>query len=207
MPFYPNKNILFIHIPKTGGTNIEDNLKLQTKQVLWTDVKNGILPAPFDNVSLQHQYYNTIFDFQNLLNIKINTNTKVFAVVRNPYDRIISDLFWFKLITKDSTPSKIYSIIRNQFLNSDYFDNHNKPQFNYVVDANGVIHPNIKIFKCENLNEENEKLSKFLNININIKNNKANKDYSKYLNKHSILLINRVYEKDFEMFNYNKKTI
>ena len=35
MPYYKDKNILFIHIPKTGGSVIEKELE-KTSKVSWT---------------------------------------------------------------------------------------------------------------------------------------------------------------------------
>ena len=46
-------------------------------------------------------------------------------------------------------------------------------------------------------------LNEFLGFNINIVRKNANKNYSRYLNKKSILLINEFYKKDFELFNYD----
>jgi hypothetical protein len=37
MPYYKDKNLLFIHIPKTGGTVIENNIKKHTPQKLFSD--------------------------------------------------------------------------------------------------------------------------------------------------------------------------
>lgn len=60
MPYYKNINLLFVHIPKTGGTVIEDAIKggKYGKQTLYTAcARNSILPAPFSEYSLQHQFY------------------------------------------------------------------------------------------------------------------------------------------------------
>ena len=102
MPYYPNKNILFIHIPKTGGTVIEDEIKKQYNETLYSGYSNNILEYPYNKISLQHQLYTTIYKYKNILNINFN-NIKIFSVVRNPYDRIISDLFWYNLIEKDDS--------------------------------------------------------------------------------------------------------
>ena len=101
MPYYREKDILFIHIPKTGGTVIEDELKEIYEQSLWCRLpnKNIILPYPANNVSPQHLYYSTILKYKKELNINFD-KVKVFSIVRNPYDRIISDLLWHKLIKK-----------------------------------------------------------------------------------------------------------
>jgi hypothetical protein len=207
MPYYKSKNILFIHIPKTGGRVIENEIKKKSRQTLYCAVKqNPLLPEPFNKCSLQHQFYTTLYKFRNKLNINFN-NIKVFSVVRNPYDRVISDLFWFKLIKKNYDSTKVYNVIKNKYLNRNDLDNHNKPQYKFVTDEMGVLIPNIKIFKTEQLNQSNDKLSNFLGLKINVKNKGrvVNKDYSKYINQDSISLINDVYKKDFELFGYEMK--
>ena len=64
---------------------------------LLSGIKNKILPTKeLQNISLQHQTYNTLFNYKELLNIDFNDNLKIISVVRNPYNRLISDLFWFQ---------------------------------------------------------------------------------------------------------------
>jgi len=82
-------------------------------------------------------------------------------------------------------------------------DNHNKPQYKFITDKNFKLFENIKIFKTETLNEDNQKLNDYLGTKINMNN--VNKDYSRYLNKDSIDLINYYYKYDFKLFNYQMK--
>ena len=206
MPYYRKKNILFIHIPKTGGTVIEDKIKVKYNQSFWygIDNSNNILPYPDNNVSPQHLPYSIFLKYKERLRINFD-NFNVFSVVRNPYDRIISDLFWFELIEKDSNQDQVYDVIKNNYLNRTNLDNHNIPQYKFVTNDKCELFKNIKIFKTETLNDSNEELNKFLGFNINIKQKSVNKDYSKYLNKKSISLINEFYKKDFEIFGYELK--
>lgn len=201
MPYYKTANLLFIHIPKTGGTVIEEQLEKQHKQTLYSGRTNNILPSPFNKTSLQHQFYTTIFKFKNKLQINFD-NIKIFCVVRNPYDRIISDLFWYKLIKNNYNPEQVFNVIKNKYIDRNDLDNHNKPQYKYITDKNENIIQNIKIFHCEKLNDTNTEINEFLGFNINIIKKNVNKDYSKYLNNKSIKIINNYYKKDFELFNY-----
>jgi|TARA_B110000114_G_C15059193_1_gene384617 hydroxymethylpyrimidine pyrophosphatase-like HAD family hydrolase len=204
MPYYKEKKLLFIHIPKTGGTVIENSIKENTPQTLYSSGENTLLEFPYNQKSLQHQFYTTIYKFRDKLNINFN-NIKIFTSIRNPYDRIISDLFWYKLINKNFTAGQVYNIIKNNYLDRDDLDNHNEPQYKFIVDENSELIKDIKIFKTETLTESNDELSKFVGFNINIATKGVNKDYSNYLNKDSISLINTFYKKDFELFNYKLK--
>jgi hypothetical protein len=204
MPYYKHLNLLFIHIPKTAGTAIENEISSKYEQSLYTGFTNDLLEYPHNNKSLQHQFYTTIYEFRSKLDVDFN-NIKIFTVVRNPYDRIISDLFWWGLINKETSDDEVYNVIKNNYLNRDDLDNHNEPQYKFITDKDLNLISNIKIFKCELLNEINDELNKFLEFDINIINNDANKNYSKYskyLNKESISLINEKYKTDFELFNY-----
>ena len=213
MPYYKNKNLLFIHIPKTGGTVIEDEIKNVYKQTIYSGYTNNILDSPYNKFSLQHQFYTILYKYQDKLDINFN-NIKIFSVVRNPYDRIISDLLWWKRKKKYpefkinyNDTEEIYNFIKNNYLNRDDLDNHNQPQYKFITDENLNLISNIQIFKCETLNDANDELNEFLGFNINIKRENVNKNYSKFLNKKSVLLINDFYKKDFELFNYKLESV
>lgn len=209
MPYYKDINILFIHIPKTGGTTIEEEIKKKYNQTLyewkWT---NDILPFPYNKKSLQHQFIQTIINYRNKLGVNFNNRLKVFTIVRNPYDKIISDLFWFKLIKKDSTPEQVFNIIKTKYLYNNNLDNHNEPQWKFISNSNGIIYDKIKIFHTEKLHDSNDEINKFLGIKINTDNKKmigsVKNNYNKYLNNNSKELIYNFYRKDFELFNYQK---
>ena len=209
MPYWKERNLLFIHIPKTGGTIIEGSIPPDENGVQWTHLYSGptnpLLDFPYNQKSLQHQFYTTIYKFRDKLDVNFD-NIKIFSIVRNPYDRIISDLFNFKLITKDFTAEQVYNVIKNNYLFRDDLDNHNEPQYKFIVDENSELIKNIKIFRTETLNESSDEMSKFVGVSINLRREGVNKDYSNYLNKDSISLINSFYKKDFELFNYKLKS-
>ena len=204
MPYYKEPNLLFIHIPKTGGSVIENQLKNIYEESLF-GINRTLLDPPYNKIYFQHYYYTTLYQFKNKLNINFD-NIKIFSVVRNPYDRVISDLFWWGKIKKYFTKEQVYNVIKNQYLYKDNLDNHNMPQYKFITDDNCELIKSIKLFKTETLNESNDELNNFLGFNINIKKKYVNKDYSKYLNKESISLINNFYKKDFELFNYKFKS-
>ena len=118
MPYFKNDdvNILFIHIPKTGGTSLDCyfsskfNIPLNTKSLYgFLDAYGAVLNENMKiNVSLQHLLYNQIVKYNKIFNINFDT-IKIITIVRNPYERSISDLFWFKFISSDSTKEEVFT--------------------------------------------------------------------------------------------------
>ena len=181
-------------------------IKNINNKFLYSGGTNNILPTEkLKNIPLQHLTYNTIYKYRDLLNIDFNDKLKIFTVVRNPYDRIISDLSWYRLIKKKESPKIVYNKIK-QFIKESpqKYQNHNIPQYKFLIDKNNNIVKTIKILKFENLKEEliNYGLIRF---NIHMQKNriiKKSKNYMSYLNEDSITLINEYYKKDFELFGY-----
>lgn len=212
MPYFKNDNIniLFIHIPKTGGSSFETylskkyNIKLNYNS-LFSSFTNTILPDNLKNISLQHQTYNNIKKYSDILKINF-TNIKIISFVRNPYERIISDLFFWNLIDKNTDINIIPNIILKYIKeNPNKYDNHNIPQNKFLVNEDNKLYSDIIIIKMENLNEELIKngFNDFQNKHEQ-KNKYGKLNYYNYLNKESIKLINNHYAKDFELFNYKK---
>ena len=200
MPYYKEIELLFIHIPKTGGTSLEDYLREKYKETLLSGYGNNILPEDgLQKNSLQHQTYSTIYKYRDILEVDFNSNLKVITIVRDPYDRIISDLFFFALINRDDTCETVYNIIKD-YLYKYCYDNHNIPQYKFITDSNEELIENIKIFRTETLTQDihNYGFTEY-------KGTKSNIIHSNYLNNDSIQLINIFYKKDFELFNYTFK--
>lgn len=212
MPYFKNDdiNVLFIHIPKTGGSSLElyfsskFNIPLNNKSLYNFIEDKQLLDKNMKiNVSLQHITYNQIFEYSNIFNINFD-NIKIITIVRNPYERIMSDLFFFNLIPINATKETVFDIIE-KYLVSENYDNHNIPQHKFITNYKGEIVQNIHILKTESLtNDMNNLCYSDFNIFENTNRNKV-ENYYHYLNKNSIDIINNFYHLDFILLNYAKR--
>lgn len=197
------KELFFIHIPKNAGTTIENTV--EKYNILWgkkyfknKDVKlksnilkkNSLWHIP-PKYFLDNSYKNKI----------------LFSVVRNPYERIISECKWISKSKNkkcnninDFIMKKLEEYKKNKFSS----DNHLIPQSEFIY---GNPQCN-EILRFENLNEDFEKLMKKYNYpKIKLLHHNKSEDRNitiRNLNKKSIDLINEVYKEDFKNFGYDK---
>jgi hypothetical protein len=216
MPYFNNNdtlNILMIHIPKTGGTSLETyfsnkfNIPLNSYSLFGFYDLSGDLPDPLKTmlsaISMQHMVLRTIRMYHRYLNVNLSNNLKIITIVRNPYHRIISDLFFWDLIRKDSNQEEVYDTIIEFLQNPQLYDNHTLPQWQFLIDETNRIPRNIKILHTENLTEEMHRLGyNDFDLFSNKNKNNVEKNYLEYLNSKSISLINSLFKRDFELFGY-----
>lgn len=203
MPYFKKINTLLIHIPKTGGTSVENYFfnKYNIKRTL-TSLYSSLI-FTINNHSFQHSTYQELYANREYLEIDFN-NLKIITIVRNPYERIISDLFFFKLINLEMTQEQIFDKIKF-FIETEEFiyDKHKIEQYKYLINDKNIIDENIYIMKTENLSND-MKFQGWEDFNLEDNKTQRNKiNYIKLLNYNSINLINNYYNKDFEYFNYN----
>ena len=184
MPYYKDANLLFIHIPKTGGTSLESYLESKYTQTIHDSDKHKTVPIR-KRIFLQHYTYDDIYKYRQVFGVNFNNDLNIITIVRNPYDRLVSDLFYLRYIDVNDTPDTIYNVIKNKYLYEEDLYNHNIPQYKFIIDAKGEIIPNLKIFKTESLTKE---LKEYGFTDYVGKDNST--DYSEYLNYDSIKLIN-----------------
>jgi len=197
MPYYEKINVLFLHVPKTGGTSVEIYLKTKSPQTLYNSRLNTVLPeAQYHNKSLQHQTYLTIYKYRELLKVPFDPSMQIITVVRNPYNRIISDLFYYNLV-KPSDSKEAFCTAIKWFLHSDDYDNHNLAQHKLLVDNDGNLFPNITIFHTETLTKDMHDYGY-----TDYKGKEPSANYFDYLNGESLKLINQAYQRDFDLFGY-----
>ena len=168
------------------------------------------------NVSLHHQPLYCILKNKDLFEIDME-NLKIITVVRNPYHRIMSDLFFYKLININSTPNEVY-IQLIKFIKDKYTDGHNLPQYLFLLNKsiehnhnwneikfNNEYNVKFILLRTESLKEDMKRIG-FPEFNYyENKNSEKNINYDDYLNDNSIKLINQYYDKDFYYFGYTKK--
>lgn len=189
------KPLKFIHITKCAGTSIEDAAH-----------ECGIEWGRFDKEYCTSNHWHMPFSQHKTSFI---TKYDWFTVVRNPYSRILSEYYckWGGIgktnirHTKEEMNAYIIKKIKNRHLPAWHYEE----QYKY-------LHPSTKIhiIKFENLNEEFDALMTTYGIkgvvlqktNVSVKKgtNYTVKDFSNEL----IELINTVYDKDFEYFQYDK---
>ena len=286
MPYYGSNKILFVHIPKTGGTSVEkyfskkynlpndpqqlyfsyyDNTiideitkyrKAWKHQLYLTKNKDGNRNTTFQRVtsftsvdslqgvsredilefkifkkvrlskelhhSLQHLTWSEMKEHKDILwddpndRVIVSDNPyhrneyEIMTIVRNPYDRIISELLFRKILNVSTinSPKTVYMKMKKFLEKEDeVFDNHKLPQYLFLIDEKGNIVENINILHTETLTEDMERIghsdfNRFDQVS-KCRTTSGITKYSNYLNCQSIELINTYYKRDFELFGYN----
>ena len=194
--------ILFLHIPKCGGSSIVELFKNNGFSAQLE--MRGLGPQSCLRASPQHLTYEelkTIIRPENL--------SDIFTVTRNPYRRMLSEYNWnFRDVSKHDKPDIngwVINSIEETTKNPNYADNHFRPMIDF-------IDPTIpcKIFKLENsisliaelfIRQEGE----FEPIKIpRRQNSKTFSDSVKEFkfNDRAEAMINSFYRHDFHAFDY-----
>lgn len=200
---FQTKPLNFIHITKNAGTTIEDIAK--EKGILWGRFNDEYCKHVNTTKNISDPWHNY---FPNL-NKSIRSKYDWFLVVRNPYDRVLSEFKYHVKINgnKEFTIKTFNEFIQNKIkevnnpnTNLSKYGGHFAPQYKYLTNED-TIH----ILKFENLNQEFNDLMKQYNIDLKLdeKHNVSNHKFTiNDFNESTKNLIQEVYKKDFELFNY-----
>jgi hypothetical protein len=199
------EKLIFIHIPKNAGSSIK-------KYLVGEDEFNKF-KRPWD--------HKTINDIKNEDFDKYKSYKK-FAIVRNPYDRVVSWFAYLKRYRLDNdllntyqydSKTNSYKIIETvkapveEFKNwiLDPYSDFNKTTIilDLLKSQHKWIDESVTILKYENLNSE---LSNFFNKKIKLPkiNNTSRFNVINYYDKKSLDIVYNRYKQDFKKFNYKK---
>jgi hypothetical protein len=186
------KPLKFIHITKTAGTTLED--EAQSCDILWGRFHE------------EYGWWHEIFPSKPAtLKEKYNW----FTVVRNPYSRIISEFHcqWGNTLLNNGrkaesfTKQEFNECLIHRINTYDSTGEHYTPQYLYIDKEVPV-----DVLRFENLKSEFHKLMKTykLPVTINSHKNANTKVFNTTdINQKLRDLINKTYEKDFELFGYD----
>lgn len=216
---------LFIHIPKTAGIYIRSTLEKyydfdlfllkrpDHKEYCKTNIKlNEEHKLSFCCNKGVIQYYSTSEDLNELMDMddkKWNTYTK-FCVVRNPYEKAISAWNYLMETQKLNIEFDKYLKFKDIVSENEYWHLF-LSQYENMIDSNGKMLVDLdNIIKFEKLEEDFERILKKIGVKEmihnkdKVKNSRPHGYYKEYYNQESLNTINKIYEKDFELFGYKK---
>ena len=210
--FENKSNIFFIHIPKNAGSAINKHFRDKYNILVG---RHFFLKNRNKYKKIKKKYGISAYHIPPSYFEKDNNpydNKVLFCVVRNPYDRMVSEFkFYNKFYKKNNNPSKenlnkfikkIPKLIQGKKIK---YDGHLLPQYKYLENIN-IKSENI--LKFENLDEDFNNFCSNNNLPIH-KLSKSNRTISKLsvedLDQESKDIIYKIYEKDFKDFGYLKK--
>jgi hypothetical protein len=223
MLLIPEKTI-FVHIPKTGGSSVEEFIMNQYGYTrnecllihgFGIDLSLGekdLVPYP-----MMHYRLKTILRIAEANKVQINDSWTIFSIVRNPYYKFLSDLFFspfsnfkynYHMLPDNAKAMYLESCVDGYFnhpAKENHHSYHSLKQYKFFED----VDVNYQIFKFEEGLENivkklgfeiKEKFPHLLDIPSYLNLPKPN--YSKMLTPHLVETINNKYSKDFKMFGY-----
>ena len=200
---------IFIHIPKNAGSSITQYFK---SNFLESELKHWALSN-----QTKHETYFEIQKKGKNLSILKNfffdasfLDFYKFAVVRNPYDRMVSLYFYLKqrhsqnLLEKnnvDSFDEFIYLLENSDSWIYNLYST--KLQLKYLVDENQIVAMNY-ICRFENIHQDLATVSKQIGVNIKLphENKSCHSSYKKYYTNNTKSIVSKYYSKDLNFLNY-----
>jgi len=201
MVVFNDKKCIFIHIPKTAGTSIEQFIRDNGRnEINFLGVRN--------NRSLHH-----LTAIELLKEIKLFYQYYRFSMVRNPYDRFLSEYYWTPILNvgykSGKSKTDFLNYVENIVKKKEYFTNiyndHFIPQYYFLFNKKNQLLVN-EVFRYENLDDSVEYLKKKLNIQttfpkLNYTNANIQKEDWTDTEKERIY---KIYNIDFIVFKYDK---
>ena len=222
MPINREKELLFIHAPKTGGTKIEEVLGMKyagDDPIVSSEKLYGFVRIYDELYELQHLTYKQILDFK-LLDKSLFNKCYKFAFVRNPLDKVVSLYFWMGykyfsrfedfvefLYRKEGKPD-VRGTVEN-YMSFDWFINSPfiTPQHKFICNNRGKIMVDF-LGRFENFSADLAELLDNLEVKYDEKllsekvNSTKHEKYTVYYNKKTRDMVKSIYKKDFEIFGY-----
>ena len=179
------KPLRFIHISKTGGMAIANNVLFQRR------LKWGMYDSEYGTGKICHRLLTHN-------NMKDPSKYDWFTVVRNPYTRMVSEYNWVKrdMGINEYLQQELSTVSTEDVMKGAHFTE----QWRYL-EPGFTIH----VIHYENMTEEFHSLIKRYGYYITLEkrtNVSVNNATLCDLTLETIELINRVYERDFTTFGY-----
>jgi len=205
------KKIIFIHIPKTGGTSVSDSLFVprsrRTTKDLWMGQDQRTLKNKYQTGGLQHLYAKNI-----LLEVgkEVFSEYFKFCFVRNPWSKLVSQYHWTlqspRLMKRINIgpDSSFEKYLDNLIISQPHVQW--EPQNKFIYDDQGTSIINFigryeKLQQdfdvvCDTIGAKHRKLSHAKN------NSRGRKHYTDFYNKKTRKIVEEKYRKDIECFGY-----
>ena len=211
MPINDKYNVIFVHVPKNGGTSVEFALGMHgeidtigIKPYLNQKTNKYLFGAGAQEYSAD--------ELKKIIGEVKYKKYKSFAISRNPYARYVSYVSWKERLWPTIT-SNILEIETFQKTILDDFKKYQiskfenlylKPQHTYIFDQFSKQLVN-KIFKIEEFDQVENYVKKITNnkeLKIEKRMSSNHFQYDEYYDQNSIKIINEMYKNDFNLLNY-----
>jgi hypothetical protein len=196
---------IFVHVPKTGGTSIEDVIwpSPRTEEDLWMGFVS-VRGNKYQTGGLQHLLARQI---RQEVGLKIFADYFKFAVVRNPWDRAVSQFCYTRIRT--DLHELIGMTAETSF--SEYLhliEGHEhvqwQPQFEFLHDANGSSLIDF-VGRFERLEQDARTIFSRVGVEAGTlphTNASDRQPYREYFDASTRRRVERLYGQDIEAFGY-----
>jgi len=219
MPVYPHHRLVHIHIPKTAGTAVEQLL-------------HGLDDMAWGASSLYGHYQqpDRWFELQHLTATELREHTSgayddfaAMAIVRDPYQRLISEYHWRKNINEsnpdafiqafdslegfiDALPDDLDSRWETHIQGADMTTAnvliHARPQHHYTIGRDAEQDASIQIARYEDFPHSIDPILAASSIESHGLITRPPKNLRDHFTHDMVQKVNHIYARDFEAFDY-----
>jgi hypothetical protein len=218
MPIDVRRGIVFIHIPKTGGTSIEHMLGLMQPQSLYGRSEDG---SGRSDKTLQHL---TWAELHAHADSRFLSGALKFAFVRNPWDRFLSEYLWRRSwYFRDIQSRSDYFYSAQDLKSLDAFvrvlnlpqpkrvearrgfDGHLESQLSFVIDVNAEVAMNF-VGRFENFASDVHRVCRLIGMEpppiVHLCRTRRDRHYRDYYSSYARRAVESFYKDDIRQFGY-----